>query len=420
MPQHILVIDDHPETLRFVSFILQRYGYEVTVVEEGLEGIKAAERQRPDLIMLDVMMPGVDGYEVCRRFRAHPELAGIPIIMFTAKNQIAEKWAGFKAGVDDYLVKPTEPEELAARIEALLARSAPLPEATPPQSVASLGHGHLPEFGAQPPSRPLPRKTPEVECHVAVIGSRGGAGATIVAVNLAATLAGQNRQTVLIDLDMDQGHIAMYLNQVVKEGLNQLICVEEPQLPEALARNVVQYRQNLEVLLARPNLDCHLPVLSTDQAATMVKVLKKPGRSIVADVGSGKARFGPKLLRQFSHVLVCLHPDRVGMWATQLLLKQLQQQLPPTTALHALILDFRDGAHLPMGAVAEFLRHPVTAAIPLVKAELAQAVNRGQLLVDAKPDSEATAVFCRLARLLAQETAARQELELSGTGIESA
>jgi CheY-like chemotaxis protein/MinD-like ATPase involved in chromosome partitioning or flagellar assembly len=419
MPQHILVIDDHPETLRIVSFILHRIGYVVTTVQEGAEGLRAAERQRPDLVLLDVMMPGVDGYEVCRRFRAHPELADVPIIMFTAKSQIDEKWAGFKAGADDYLLKPTEPEELTARIETLLARSAPTSEPTPRQSAVPYSHTRLAEAHPQRSAPPLPCNGPEIkgDCSVAVIGARGGAGATTVAINLAAILAGQNQPTVLVDLDMDQGHVAMYMNQIVREGLHQLAYLEAPQLREALAQNVVQYRQNLEVLLARPNLDCHLPVLSMEQVATVVKALKQPGRSIVADLGSGIARWGPQLLRQFSHVLVCLQPDRVGMWATQLLLKHLQQKLPPTSALHTAILDFGDGAHLLTNAVAEFLRHPVTAVIPLVKAEMAQVINRGQLLVDARPDSEAAAAFRHLACSLLQDVPARQGVEVPGPGI---
>jgi CheY-like chemotaxis protein/MinD-like ATPase involved in chromosome partitioning or flagellar assembly len=406
MPQKILVIDDHPETLKVVSFILRRYGYEVTTVQEGLEGIAVAEAQRPDLILLDVMMPGIDGYELCRRFRAHPGLLNVPIIMFTAKSQIDEKWAGFQAGADDYLVKPTEPEELVTRIEALLPRPAPATQADLRQTAVPLTISGIDEPQPQQSSPGHGQPAPEMagSCVVAVIGARGGAGATTVALNLAATLAAADHPTVLVDLDMSQGHVGMYLNQKVHHGINDLAYLEGQQLQEALVQTCIAYRDNLGILLARPNLDHHLSVLSTGQVTAVVKALTIPGRCIVADLGSGVARFAPQLLQQFSHVLVCLQPDRVGMWATQLLLKQLQKQLRPATALHTLILDFADGAHLPTNAVADFLRHPVWATIPLNKVEMAQVVNRGQLLVEAKPGSEAAAVFCRIVRLLRRES----------------
>jgi CheY-like chemotaxis protein/MinD-like ATPase involved in chromosome partitioning or flagellar assembly len=406
MPQKILVIDDHPETLKVVSFILRRYGYDVTTVQEGLEGIAAAETQRPDLILLDVMMPGIDGYEVCRRFRAHADLLNVPIIMFTAKSQIDEKWAGFQAGADDYVIKPTEPEELVARIEALLPRPPAVRPAKLQQTAVPLTISGASEPWPQrsPQDHGLPSPEMAGSCAVALIGARGGAGATTIALNLAATLATSDHPTILADLDMNQGHIAMYLNQKVHYGVNDLAYLEGQELQEALIQNLVAYRDNLAILLARPNLDHHLSVLSTDQVTAVVKALRVPGRSIVADLGSGVARFAPQLLQQFSHVLVCLQPDRVGMWATQLLLKQLQKQLQSTTALHTLILDFADGAHLPTNAVADFLRHPVMATIPLNKAEMAQVVNRGQLFVEAKPGSEATAVFFRIARLLLPES----------------
>jgi CheY-like chemotaxis protein len=409
MPHHILVIDDHPETLKVVSLILRRYGYEVATVDAGLKGIAAAERQRPDLILLDVMMPGLDGYEVCRRFRAHSDLLKVPIIMFTAKSQIDEKWAGFQAGADDYLVKPTDPEELAARIEALLSRPASATAATRRQTAVPITLSTVPEPDPQPPFQQQRLAQQPVQpaardnCVVAVIGARGGAGATTVALNMASIMAGTGHATILVDLDMHQGHVALYLKQKVRHSINQWANLEGQPLREALSQNVVQYRHKLELVLTRPNFGDHLPVLSVGQVASLVEALKRSGRCILADLGSGAAPLAPQLLRHFSHILVCLQPDRVGMGATQLLLRQLQKQLQPPTALHILILDFGDGAQLPAKAVAEFLRHPVTATIPLDRAELAQAVNRSQLLVDARPDSQATAAFCRLAGLLLQQ-----------------
>ena len=123
MAKRILVVDDEIESVKLIGLMLQRRGYEIVAARSGAQALEKAQAEKPDLIILDVMMPDMDGYEVCRRLRANPGTATLPIIMFTAKTMIDDKVAGFQAGADDYLTKPVHPEELASRIEAVLLRT---------------------------------------------------------------------------------------------------------------------------------------------------------------------------------------------------------------------------------------------------------------------------------------------------------
>ena len=123
MTEKILLVDDDKDTLRLVGLMLRRQGYEVRAVDNGAQAITMAQEETPDLILLDIMMPEMDGYEVARRLRADPGTAEVPIIMFTAKSQVDDKVMGFEAGADDYLTKPTQPRELFAHMKAVLARS---------------------------------------------------------------------------------------------------------------------------------------------------------------------------------------------------------------------------------------------------------------------------------------------------------
>jgi DNA-binding response OmpR family regulator len=109
MPEKILIIDDDVDTLRLVGLMLQRQGYQISAAPNGSQGLTKALEERPDLILLDVMMPDMDGYEVTRRLRKNPATATIPILMFTAKTQLDDKVTGFEVGADDYLTKPTHP-----------------------------------------------------------------------------------------------------------------------------------------------------------------------------------------------------------------------------------------------------------------------------------------------------------------------
>ena len=124
MADKVLIIDDDVDTLKLVGLMLERQGYEIAVASNGTIGLTKAAEERPEHILLDVMMPDLDGYEVTRRLRSNPSLAHIPIIMFTAKTMVDDKVAGFEAGVDDYLTKPTHPAELTAHVKAVLTRAA--------------------------------------------------------------------------------------------------------------------------------------------------------------------------------------------------------------------------------------------------------------------------------------------------------
>jgi two-component system response regulator RpaA len=123
----ILVIDDDEIVARSVELSLRRSGFQVSVNNTGVEGLKTARREPPDLIILDIIMPGMDGYAVCRELRADPLLGDIPVLFLTAKGKDEDKIDGFRAGADDYLTKPFNIDELILRVKAILRRNQPAP-----------------------------------------------------------------------------------------------------------------------------------------------------------------------------------------------------------------------------------------------------------------------------------------------------
>ncbi len=119
MPEKILVVEDDSQIARFVELELEHEGYEVKKVDNGYDGLNMLKNNDFDLMLLDIMLPGIDGVEVCREVR---EFSDLPIIMLTAKSELEDKVKGLDTGADDYLTKPFEIEELLARIRALLRR----------------------------------------------------------------------------------------------------------------------------------------------------------------------------------------------------------------------------------------------------------------------------------------------------------
>jgi len=123
MARTILVADDDKDIIDLVEFNLSREGFSVLVAEDGWKALETAKKKRPDVVILDWMMPEVDGLEVCRRLKQDPDTERIPIIMLTAKSDTLDKVLGLEMGADDYLTKPFHVRELLARVRALLRRS---------------------------------------------------------------------------------------------------------------------------------------------------------------------------------------------------------------------------------------------------------------------------------------------------------
>jgi len=133
--ERIIAIEDEPDILEVVQYNLRREGYEVTGVENGEDGLNLVRKENPDLVLLDLMLPGMDGLEVCRRLKYEAATRSIPVIMVTAKGEESDVVLGLEVGADDYLTKPFGPRELVARVRAVLRRSTFRVEEDGPQRV---------------------------------------------------------------------------------------------------------------------------------------------------------------------------------------------------------------------------------------------------------------------------------------------
>ena len=134
-----MIVEDEPDIAELVRYHLEKAGLPARIVADGKQALELIARAQPDLIVLDLMLPGMDGLEVCRRLRASQSTRTIPVIMLTARAEEVDRVLGLEMGADDYVPKPFSPRELVARIKAVLRRAAPLPEPSEaPVAVGSL------------------------------------------------------------------------------------------------------------------------------------------------------------------------------------------------------------------------------------------------------------------------------------------
>lgn len=136
MGSRILVVEDEPDLAELVALNLRGAGHEVTVSHDGNTALAEIQRNQPDLVVLDVMLPDVSGIEVCRRLRRCPQTVRLPVIMLTARSDEVDRVVGFEVGADDYVPKPFSPRELVLRVEAILRRTAVGVDAVGPQVIA--------------------------------------------------------------------------------------------------------------------------------------------------------------------------------------------------------------------------------------------------------------------------------------------
>ncbi len=209
MAEKILIVDDDQETVDFLRVLLSRQGYQAMIAKDGIEALKTANQELPDLIILDVMMPGLDGFEVARSLHRRPETALIPILMFTARTQAQDKVTGYEAGVDLYLTKPVHPLDLQANIKALLLQRKA-------RKAALADRGYI----------------------VGVIGAKGGQGVSTVALNLALCYNRiQKVKVIAAELRLGQGTWADELNVGVSSGMAHLLQMNSNEITQGMVES---------------------------------------------------------------------------------------------------------------------------------------------------------------------------------------
>ncbi len=225
---NILVVDDDRDVLKLVQTVLSRAGHTVTPITNGEDALKAALAQHFELAVVDVMMPFMDGYELTRRLRADSRTRHMPILILTARTQVADQMSATQAGADDYLGKPLSYKDLTDKVRHLLDAAArrqakpaspPAPEpAADPSRVVYL-KPVLTDTGSLVGSRPglpfaspLPGSNPPQNSRIIVtLGLRGGVGATTLATNLAAHMARTGKRVCIADLSPNGSQVALQL-----------------------------------------------------------------------------------------------------------------------------------------------------------------------------------------------------------------
>ncbi|MFC1959631.1 response regulator [Chloroflexota bacterium] len=373
MTEKILIVDDDVDSLKLIGLMLQRQGYEIAAANSGTQALAKANSDSPDLIILDIMMPDMDGYEVCKRLRLNASTQDIPIIMFTAKTLVDDKVAGFEAGADDYLTKPTHPAELASRVKAVLVRTASK-------------SGEVNEQGKL----------------IAVLGVRGGVGTTTTAAHLA-TILSKKESIILADFRLGQGNLGNSLGIINPTGLANLASRPPNEINErTVSGEVISNPAGMRLLLSSMRPQEAQLTLSPEVTGAIVQNLRKMANLVILDLGVGLTPANQQVLRDANQVVLIADTQRVSLTMAQSILDSLGKMgVGPARISPVLINRAPSSLQISWQQAEQILERDVQALISPAPELAFQASEAGRPMISIQPGAVVSNQYSKFAEKLA-------------------
>ncbi len=352
----ILVIDDDLDLQQMLRLMLQRGGYKVITTGDGPDGLAKAKQFKPDMAIVDVMMPGMNGYQVVRKMREDPNTAHMAILILTARAQPVDREAAIAAQADDYMPKPFAPNELLAKVNELLVNRA-----------AATG--------------PAKRS-------VTLMSLRGGVGVTSIAVNLALASQAKGSATCLVDLKPGPGHVALQLRLNVKTTW-----VDWANSGDATADNLLKaalpHDSGLTVIAA-PIVPMNFP--APDRVVTLLSILHEKFARVVIDAPGVWTALTATACNTSDAVWLIIAPEVGSLQSTVGTLRALKAAKVPDEHIELVANQIMPKPGLALPAIEKALGHGFVARLPYDEAQ-SSAIGHGHPLMLSQPDSPlATAI----------------------------
>jgi pilus assembly protein CpaE len=372
MTDKILVVDDDLDTVKFINIMLKGLGYQVVAASSGMEALEMVQVEHPDLIILDVMMPGMDGYEVSRNLRRNPKTATTPILMFTAKTTTEDKLAGYDAGVNLYLTKPIHPIDLQANIRNLLVRKQPTGE-------LRLNKGYV----------------------VGILSATGGVGVSTVGLNLAITYAKKyNVKVIAAEMKPGQGSWALDLNLAEPVGLVNLLTKELDEITlESVSKELIQTNFGIKILSASNKTENIEYAAATPQLELVIDCISNLAPVVILDIGTSFHPGFNAILNKCDELIMVVEPQPVPVKRSKLLASELHLKGfgSVKTMSTVLVNRTRSDIVLNISQVEQVLGYPAVMGFPPVAEQAYRASERAIPLIAVQPDGIIAMQFNTLA-----------------------
>ena len=356
----ILIVDDDPILVKLLETAMSRAGYETSSASDGRTGLHRAATKIPDLIILDVMMPGMDGFEVARQIRQSPTTNRIKILMLTAISDANNKVQAFSIGVDDYLTKPFEIGDLVGRVSNLLRRSEQLNRS----SCDGVAEGHL----------------------IAVHSLRGGLGCSSLAINLAVGLKNLwSKPTILMDNVFTSGQIALLLDTPVnRTWIDFAEIAAADYSKDALFSSISIHGSGLH-FLASPSDPVEANRVDHYAVQAAIPILRRRYEYIVADLSHDFSNTTLEALEAADRILLVLSPEIVSVRLAAMTLRIYNELELHSDKVQIVLMQHAEKSLLKKQEIERALNHSISYSLPYEPEAVNQAIASGVPFISQSP-----------------------------------
>jgi len=376
----VLLIDDEPIYYKMIVHALKPHGYEVEYARTGMDGLKTVPLFNPDVIISDVRLPDLSGYEVAQRLRRDPRFENIPLIFLTSQADLSNKLKAFEVGADDYLSKPFQPEELVARVGMLVRR------------------GEMLRFARQ-------REVKDEATVITVHSLRGGVGTTSMAVNLGMALYRLwERPTLVIDAVLNAGQVAMMLNASPIHTWEDLLEIKLDDIDQSVIESLTCKHSSGLDYIAAPAFPIAVDSFSDEIWQAVLDGLRNLYDFIVIDTPHDFSNISIHMLNFADQVLMMLAPEMASIRTAVCALNIYDKLNYSLDKIFPVLNHIIPQSGIRQNQVEKVLKRPVKYMIPFAQNEFTRAINFGEPLVVTNPDSPVTAFFEDIAYVMSKES----------------
>ena len=368
----VLFIDDESIYYRMILPTFKEQGIDLRFVKTGAEGLAEVPLYQPDVIVTDVRMPDISGYEIVERLRRDPRFNRIPIVFVTGQSDLKDKLRAFELGADDYLVKPFQPEELVARLGILVRRSEAL------KAVSKIERDY--------------KQTSTV---ISVHSLRGGVGCTSVAVNLA--IAFQQlwlKPTLIVDGVLVSGQVALMLNAAPRITWSDFagLKVENIDEEEVITKLVQSHSSGLQYIAA-PETPIAADAFNDEFWPAIIDRLNEFNDFIVLDTAHDFSNMTIHLLESSSYVILVISPEMASLRSAVCALDIYERLGFRSDRIFVLVNQIFEQNPIKQAHIEKVLKRPIDMMIPFVGNELLRSLNFGEPFILKNPESPVTGLY---------------------------
>ena len=377
----VLLIDDEQFYFKLIRNALKEAEYDLEYAKSGSEGLAKISSYEPEMLIVDLKLPEMDGFEILERLRRDPKFSHTPVIVITAKDELSEKLRAFELGADDYLVKPFQPEELVARMGILARRGRALQMAR------------------------KDTKEKAISTVLTVHSLRGGLGCSSLVVNLGLAFHKLwGRQTLLVDGVLTAGQVALMLNAKPTTTWETLVGVEPENLDDAVVSEMMRLDKSGVYYIASPRYPIAADTFTNETLQLLMEKLKSSNDFIVVDTSHDFSDMTIQMLSMSSGILVVMAPEMGSLRTTMSAIEIYDRLGIPLENVKIVLNNNSSNPAIKQAQLEKVLRRPMDFVLPYEAGEVNRALNFGQPFILENPDLPLCLELEKMAYLLSDDS----------------